>query len=516
MSGTAPAWQRRAYSIDAMRGLARGALPRPVFDFADGGAEDELTLRRNEAAFDDLRLLPQPLNGAATRDLSVTLFGKRLSLPVIDRPDRTCRAVLARWRALRCARGGGGRHRLLPQPWLGLHPRGSGGDRRRAALDAGVRLPRSRLHARTDRARGGGRLRRAGAHHRQSDARQSRARHPQRLRRSRRASGRRHIGRHGAEGRLALAHAQRVARASPSAIMRGPASPPISTRLAGRMASLLDPSMSWEDVEDLAQASGAGRSSSRACCIRRRRSEAVDHGVDGIIVSNHGGRQLDGAPASHRGAARRASRRSSGTHSGARRWRHPARHRRGQGAGARRHRLPDGTAAALGPRGRGRGRRRPCARHLPARDRPRAWASAASAASPPSTDICSSPNADRTDPVIKDPPLLTIRRDFPRPTAAQVAAFADVPTGYAVDAMDGRGALDYRIKPLAPMQSQSMVGVAITCHCGPADNLALFGALAAARAGRHSGGGDRWLHRDRDHRRSVDGHGAQSRRWRDW
>jgi len=86
MSGTAPAWTRRAYSIDALRGLARGALPRPVFDFADGGAEDEVTLRRNEAAFDELRLLPQPLRGAAERDISVTLFGKRLSLPVIVGP----------------------------------------------------------------------------------------------------------------------------------------------------------------------------------------------------------------------------------------------------------------------------------------------------------------------------------------------------------------------------------------------------------------------------------------------
>lgn len=86
MTAAIPAWQQRAYSIDALRGLARGALPRPVFDFADGGAEDESTLRRNESAFDDLRLLPQPLRGTADRDLSVTLFGKRLSLPVIVGP----------------------------------------------------------------------------------------------------------------------------------------------------------------------------------------------------------------------------------------------------------------------------------------------------------------------------------------------------------------------------------------------------------------------------------------------
>ncbi len=84
--------------------------------------------------------------------------------------------------------------------------------------------------------------------------------------------------------------------------------------------------------------------------------------------------------------------------------------------------------------------------------------------------------------MIKDPPLLTIRRDFPRPSPQDVAAFAGVPTGYAVDAMNGRGGLDHRIKPLAPSASV-MVGVAITCDCGPADNLALFGALALAQPG---------------------------------
>jgi 4-hydroxy-4-methyl-2-oxoglutarate aldolase len=84
--------------------------------------------------------------------------------------------------------------------------------------------------------------------------------------------------------------------------------------------------------------------------------------------------------------------------------------------------------------------------------------------------------------MIKDPPLLTIRRDFPRPSAAVMKAFAGVPTGYIVDAMGGRGGLDYRIKPLAP-QNAPLLGVAMTCHCGPADNLALFGAMATAQAG---------------------------------
>jgi 4-hydroxy-4-methyl-2-oxoglutarate aldolase len=84
--------------------------------------------------------------------------------------------------------------------------------------------------------------------------------------------------------------------------------------------------------------------------------------------------------------------------------------------------------------------------------------------------------------MIKDPPLLTIRRNFPRPSAAEVKAFAGAQTGHVIDAMNGRGSLDYRIKPLAPPAS-TVVGVAMTCHCGPADNLALFGALAVAQPG---------------------------------
>src|SRR5579863_6693239 len=84
--------------------------------------------------------------------------------------------------------------------------------------------------------------------------------------------------------------------------------------------------------------------------------------------------------------------------------------------------------------------------------------------------------------MIKDPPLLKIRRDFPRPSKKLLAGFAGVPTGYLVDAMGGGGCLDYRIKPLAP-SGTVMVGAAVTCLAGPSDNLALFGALHAAKKG---------------------------------
>jgi len=84
--------------------------------------------------------------------------------------------------------------------------------------------------------------------------------------------------------------------------------------------------------------------------------------------------------------------------------------------------------------------------------------------------------------MIKDPPLLKIRRGFKRPSTSLLAGFVGAPTGHLVDAMGGRGCLDYRIKPLAPIDAV-MVGVAVTCRAGPDDNLALFGALHAAGKG---------------------------------
>ena len=58
-----------------------------MFDFADGGAEDERTLRRNEAAFDDYDFLPRPLNGAAdARSLGRALRAQRCRMPVIIGP----------------------------------------------------------------------------------------------------------------------------------------------------------------------------------------------------------------------------------------------------------------------------------------------------------------------------------------------------------------------------------------------------------------------------------------------
>jgi L-lactate dehydrogenase (cytochrome) len=67
--------------------------------------------------------------------------------------------------------------------------------------------------------------------------------------------------------------------------------------IAGRMASLLDPSMSWKDVEELRKI-WKGPLLLKGVLHPAEARMAAERGVDGVIVSNHGGRQLDGAPAS--------------------------------------------------------------------------------------------------------------------------------------------------------------------------------------------------------------------------
>jgi 4-hydroxy-4-methyl-2-oxoglutarate aldolase len=84
--------------------------------------------------------------------------------------------------------------------------------------------------------------------------------------------------------------------------------------------------------------------------------------------------------------------------------------------------------------------------------------------------------------MLTDPPLLTVRRRFPRPVAASLRALVGMQTGHLIDAMEGRGALDAAIKPIDPKRS-AFVGTALTCECGPSDNLAVLGALAVAEPG---------------------------------
>ena len=76
----------RAANIADLRLLARARLPRGIFDYIDGGAEDEITMRRNSDAFRDYEFVPRILRNVADIDTSTTLLGRSLSSPLIFSP----------------------------------------------------------------------------------------------------------------------------------------------------------------------------------------------------------------------------------------------------------------------------------------------------------------------------------------------------------------------------------------------------------------------------------------------
>lgn len=81
--------------------------------------------------------------------------------------------------------------------------------------------------------------------------------------------------------------------------------------------------------------------------------------------------------------------------------------------------------------------------------------------------------------MIEEPPKLTIKKPFRRPTPSQISAFQNMPTGFVVDALNGSGALHQTIKPLSEGREIPCIiaGPALTVNTGPADILALLASL---------------------------------------
>jgi L-lactate dehydrogenase (cytochrome)/(S)-mandelate dehydrogenase len=289
-----PGWRRAAFNIAELRTLARRRLPRPIFDFADGGAEDERTLRRNESAYADWELLSRPLNGAAERDLSVELLGRRLTMPVLVGPTglsglfwpggeiAAAKAAAAAGtgfclsHAATCTIEALAATGVAPR-WMQVfiyRDRGftrSFAERAAAAGYDGLVLT-------TDNQLLGNRER---------DLRNGFTIPP----------------RFGLGDRAAmvgkLPWLMRMAPELPRLTFANyarPGEPADLAGLAGRMAGLLDPGLSWRDVEWLRQ-EWQGPLLLKGIMHPAEAAGAVERGVDAVIVSNHGGRQLDGAPA---------------------------------------------------------------------------------------------------------------------------------------------------------------------------------------------------------------------------
>ncbi len=291
MSGS-QGWQRRGYNIAAMRELARRKLPRPIFDFADGGAETEWTLRRNELAFGQIALVPRPLQGAALRDLSLSLFGKPLSMPLLvgptglaglfwpDGEQAAARAAAASGTGYCLSHGSVCTLETLAG--LGTSPRW---------MQVFVYKDRGFTYEMIDRAAAAGydalvlTVDNQLMGNRERDVRNGFGIPPRFTPRQMLAMTRQ------------LPWLWRM-RTALSQLTLGnyvrPGSNLDFASLAGRLASLLDPALNWDDVRELRE-HWRGPLLLKGILHPDEATQAARLGVDGIIVSNHGGRQLDGA-----------------------------------------------------------------------------------------------------------------------------------------------------------------------------------------------------------------------------
>ena len=83
----------RCHNVADLRRIARRRLPRAVFDYVDGGAEDEVTLRRNTESFAGFELVPRVLRDVDEPDLTTTILGTRVALPFALAPTGFTRMV---------------------------------------------------------------------------------------------------------------------------------------------------------------------------------------------------------------------------------------------------------------------------------------------------------------------------------------------------------------------------------------------------------------------------------------
>lgn len=77
---------RRAYNIADLREIAQRRLPKGLFEFVDRGTEDEVALRRNRTVFERIKLRPRTLVDVSGRSQGITLFGHELKMPIAIAP----------------------------------------------------------------------------------------------------------------------------------------------------------------------------------------------------------------------------------------------------------------------------------------------------------------------------------------------------------------------------------------------------------------------------------------------
>lgn len=283
------------FNLEEYRRRARQRLPRAVFDFVDGGAEDEVTVRANREAFSSLHLLPQIHADNAPTDLTTTVCGQPLSMPVLVSPTGAVGIVRPEGElaeasaAARCGvimiMSGAASYTIEevaaaadPKPWYQLYPWVSrkfyGGliDRAGAAGFRGLIVT-------VDTPTGG---------RRERDIANAFA-HPPKLT-PRNALG---IARHPDWAIGVLRHRRVVPKAFADARKPSLFGFVAEAKRSGRQITAALQRATWGELEWIRNR-WRGPLGLKGIVRPEDALRAVDLGADVIVVSNHGGRQLDG------------------------------------------------------------------------------------------------------------------------------------------------------------------------------------------------------------------------------
>jgi L-lactate dehydrogenase (cytochrome) len=286
---------RDCHNFHDFRELARRRLPQPIFDYIDGAADDEVTCRRNTASFERCDLVPNVLRGVAGVDLSVTVMGQKLAVPFYCSPTALQRlfhyrgeyavaAAAAKFGTMFGASSLGTvsleelrKKHKTPQVYQFYFHKDRALNRAmmQKAKEAGIDV----MFLTVDSITGGNRER---------DLRTGFS-IPFRLT----TAGMLQFAIHPMWGINYLTHERfRLPQLDEHVDMSG------SALSIGRyFTEMLDPSMSWNDVAEMVR-EWNGRFCLKGVMSAADAKRAADIGCAGIVVSNHGGRQLDGSRAS--------------------------------------------------------------------------------------------------------------------------------------------------------------------------------------------------------------------------
>jgi L-lactate dehydrogenase (cytochrome) len=281
-------------TIEDLRRSARRRLPRAVFDFIDGGAADEVTLRRNRAIFDRYTFRPRVLRDVSRLDISTQIFGQRLDLPVIVSP--TGQAGMAwPYGEIAAARAA---HRKGTLYTLSTHSNCSIEDVAREApgplwFQLYVWQNRDLTRSFVERARAAGYRALALTvdvpviSKRERDIRNGFT-IPPRITPSNVLDTARRVG--------WIRGVLRGPKLTLANLVGAPGAPNTDLVTLGGVANRqVDPSINWDDLAWF-RSLWPGPLLLKGIMSVEDALRAVEHGVEGLIVSNHGGRQLDHAP----------------------------------------------------------------------------------------------------------------------------------------------------------------------------------------------------------------------------